>query len=213
MSGVEVRATPAELRNLAILARRAEGLDGGALLRVQPREGTAPRVFTTTPFGPFACRTIAIETDDPSVCVRADAVSAAVQAADPEASVVQCGGAVAPWPGVLPPADGFTLLDMVPASVVVDLDDKAQAEARTINTPLGPPAALLDQEVLTVSNDEGLRAAVTTREIFALRRMGFVPDNPQSNEPVRISARGRWLRLDGRYGSVFSGGGFGISVI
>ena len=56
----------AALRNLGVLSRKAVALDASALLRVRPRttdgfgETGVARVWATTPFGPLACRTMAV---------------------------------------------------------------------------------------------------------------------------------------------------------
>lgn len=216
---------PPALRDLGILARRAAGLDGTALLRVRPRAGEPAglaRVFVTTPFGPLGCRSIPAAPGRGSMVVRADAVAAAAEAAaaaepDPGGGPVtlDCGGAAdASWPGALPPETGFELIDVVPAPVLLDLDEQARAVTRDTPTPLGPPASLLDQEVLEVADgDRGLRAGVRVREILALTRLGFIPAEPPAGEPVRVSARGRWTRVDGRFGTVFSRAGFDVIAL
>jgi hypothetical protein len=62
------------------------------------------------------------------------------------------------------------------------------------------PASLLDQTVLTVSAD-GVPAPVHVplRCLFALSGMGFLGE---SEDAVRVSATGSWLRLDARFGAV-----------
>lgn len=51
---------------------------------------------------------------------------------------------------------------------------------------------------------------VTMRDVFALCAMGFIPEQPDEKEPVRVSAKGRWHRLDGRFGSIFTLESFGV---
>ena len=48
------------------------------------------------------------------------------------------------------------------------------------------------------------------REVFALCAMGFIPSTPSAHEPVRVSVKGRWRRLDGRFGSVYASEGLGV---
>ena len=89
----------------------------------------------------------------------------------------------------------------VPATVAEDLARRGAELSRELNAP-GPPAALLDQEVLTVSADAG-SVGVPMRCFLALAAMRFLPDNPDDAEVVRVRVAPAWLRLDARYGSVF----------
>ena len=253
----------AALTNLGVLARKAVALDAQALIRVRALPAGSPddlvaasrpagvaRVWATTPFGPVACRTMAISPgrdgrDD--VVVRADAVSAVtgdarsvpqVDAAVP--MTLECGAAAdSSWPGSVPVDGGWTVVDAVPAAVFRDLEARARGVAKEESGPQGLPTSLLDQKVLTVrgarpadaaGNEGGAAAAVgneggaaaaakreggpvaeiSMREVFALCAMGFIPVNPSADEPVRVSVKGRWRRLDGRFGSVYVSEGLGV---
>ena len=55
------------------------------------------------------------------------------------------------WRGVLPPESGFVHLDDIPARVLLDLAQRGVALAREHGSAQGPPASLLDQEVISVS--------------------------------------------------------------
>lgn len=268
----------AALRNLGVVARKAVAMDASALLRVRPRttDGFAStgvaRVWATTPFGPVACRTMAVTPGRADMVVRADAVVAAtgdgdaVPAADSAVPVsLSCGaGADASWPGSLPLDDDWKLVNIVPARVLRDLEKSARAVAKAESGPLGLPTSLLDQKVLTVRADgagdagagdsggvaeaggtigageagagagdssraDGVGEAtgadesevpssvpaahITMREVFALCAMGFIPAEPGPDEPVRVSRRGRWRRMDGRFGSVYANEGLGVLPI
>ncbi len=243
----------AALTNLGVLARKAVALDAQALIRVRALPAGSPddlvaasrpagvaRVWATTPFGPVACRTMAISPgrdgrDD--VVVRADAVSAVtgdarsvpqVDAAVP--MTLECGAAAdSSWPGSVPVDGGWTVVDAVPAAVFRDLEARARGVAKEESGPQGLPTSLLDQKVLTVrgarpadaaGNEGGAAAAakreggpvaeISMREVFALCAMGFIPVNPSADEPVRVSVKGRWRRLDGRFGSVYVSEGLGV---
>ncbi|WJY99339.1 hypothetical protein CHAN_03570 [Corynebacterium hansenii] len=261
----------AALTNLGVLARKAEAMDPEALVRIRsvapgspddPVAASRPagiaRVWATTPFGPVACRTMAIGPGRDDMIVRADAVSAAtgdarsvpqLDAAVP--MTLDCGAAAdASWPGRLPVDGGWTVLDAVPAAVFRDLEARARGVAKEESGPLGLPTSLLDQKVLTVRSSAGSgggdgaadeRAAdsrsaetpsaedaaaetpametpaaesptaeISMREVFALCAMGFIPGEPAAEEPVRVSVKGRWRRLDGRFGSVYASEGFGV---
>ena len=264
----------AALTNLGVLARKAVALDAQALIRVRALPAGSPddlvaasrpagvaRVWATTPFGPVACRTMAISPgrggrDD--VVVRADAVSAVtgdarsvpqIDAAVP--MTLECGAAAdSSWPGSVPVDGGWTVVDAVPAGVFRDLETQARGVAKEESGPQGLPTSLLDQKVLTVrgarladtsGNEGGLTAGaagrergataaagrevgptaaagrevgpvaeISMREVFALCAMGFIPVKPSTDEPVRVSVKGRWRRLDGRFGSVYASEGLGV---
>lgn len=225
----------AALTNLGVLARKAEAMDAHALLRIRAVAAGSPddpvaasrpagiaRVWATTPFGPVACRTMAISPARDDMIVRADAVSAAtgdarsvpqLDAAVP--MTLGCGAAAdSSWPGRLPVDGGWTVLDAVPAGVFRDLEMQARGVAKEESGPLGLPTSLLDQKVLTVrgtGTSDG--AEISMREVFALGAMGFIPVEPAADEHVRVSVKGRWRRLDGRFGSVYASEGFGVLPI
>lgn len=187
----------AALTNLGVLARKAVALDAQALIRVRALPAGSPddlvassrpagvaRVWATTPFGPVACRTMAISPgrdgrDD--VVVRADAVSAVtgdarsvpqIDAAVP--MTLECGAAAdSSWPGSVPVDGGWTVVDAVPAAVFRDLEARARGVAKEESGPQGLPTSLLDQKVLTVrgarpadaaGSEGGSNAGVVGRE-------------------------------------------------
>ena len=63
------------------------------------------------------------------------------------------------WRGVLPPETGFVHLDDVPARAVLDLAQRGVALAKEHSSAHGPPASLLDQEVVAVSVGRRRRSA------------------------------------------------------
>jgi hypothetical protein len=77
----------------------------------------------------------------------------------------------------------------------------------------GPPASLLDQEVVAVSSG-GETVGIPMRCVFALTAMGFLPQStnkgdafaPESvapDEVVRVRVVPSWLRIDARFGTVY----------
>lgn len=141
------------------------------------------------------------------------------------------------WPGFLPVPEGWQVVDYVPATAFRTLEKQGRAVAVESSGPMGMPPSLLDQKVLTVSGGTGEAAAgtatasgeaavhtgegqtretsasvvdVTMRDVFALCAMGFIPEHPDEKEPVRVSTKGRWHRLDGRFGSIFTLESFGV---
>jgi hypothetical protein len=68
--------------------------------------------------------------------------------------------------------------------------------------------ALLDSIVLTVTAGPD-QAQLSLRTVSSLTRMGFLPQGSSAN----VDIAGRWLRIAGRYGSVYSerpGAGLGL---
>jgi hypothetical protein len=114
------------------------------------------------------------------------------------------------WRGVLPPETGFVHLDDVPARVVLDLAQRGVALAKEHSSSHGPPASLLDQEVVAVSSGAE-SVGIPMRCVFALTAMGFLPQSAEQLDPdtvaadeiVRVRALPSWLRIDARFGSVY----------
>ena len=112
------------------------------------------------------------------------------------------------WRGVLPPETGFAHLDDVPVPVLVDLARRGADLAREHGSAHGPPASLLDQEVLQVGSGPSA-VGVPMRCVLALAAMRFLPDIALEAAPgvaedvVRVRVLPAWLRIDARFGSVF----------
>ena len=96
---------------------------------------------------------------------------------------------------------GWAVVDTVPAAELEGLTERGLVLAREHAGPLGPPASLLDQTVLTVTGAAGPPVRIPMRCLFALSGMGFVGAG-DAGETVRVSATSSWLRLDARYGAV-----------
>lgn len=212
-----------ERENLTAFLSKAVRLDDAAVVRMRTRSDGRLAVWASTGFDALAVRVVSgsISPDDTSAA--ADQLLAAL------ASVVD--GAVDPgfsmdsaWRGALPPEHGFEHVDDVPARVLIDLAQRGAVLAKEHGSSHGPPVSLLDQEVLHV--DGGANGvSITMRTVFALTAMGFVPHTGQdpltatvdltridANEIVRVRATKVWLRLDARYGSVFSRRGNPLSL-
>lgn len=109
------------------------------------------------------------------------------------------------WRGALPPESGFTYLDDVPAQVMLDLAQEGVRLAKEHSSAHGPPASLLDQEVVRVSSAD-TSVGLPMRCVFALTAMGFLPqsrDAIDASEIIRVRTLPAWLRLDARFGSVY----------
>ena len=109
------------------------------------------------------------------------------------------------WRSALPPESGFVHLDDVPARVMLDLAQQGVRLAKEHSSSHGPPASLLDQEVIRVSSANA-SVGLPMRCVFALTAMGFLPQSADAiddDELIRVRILPTWLRLDARFGSVY----------
>ena len=196
---------PRDREDLATFLDRALRLDDAAVVRLRERardreSGTAV-AWVATGLEVLASRVVTGPSD---LSAGADAlVTGLSSAAD---GYVDPGFPMdSAWRGGLPPEDGFVHLDDVPARVMLDLAQQGGALAREYGSAHGPPASLMDQEVIAVSSgDEAV--GVPMRCVFALTAMGFLPqtgNEVSEEEIVRVRAHPSWLRIDARFGSVY----------
>ncbi len=182
--------------DLGAFIGRVVRLDAVATVRLQVTGGIVT-AWASTPFDVLATRAVHGSLDPADVTVPASSLLTALSV-DRSATVDPGAGGL--WQGQLPPAEGWAVLDDVPAAEVERLTERGLTLARENAGPMGPPASLLDQTVLTVTGaTERPAVKVPMRCLFALSGMGFVggPDGA-----VRVSATGSWMRLDARYGAV-----------
>ncbi len=205
-------ADAAERENLAAFVARAVRLDGQAVVRLRRREA-APGVldaWTMTPFDVLATRGVRGEIEPGDVTVSGNELLAAL--------IVAGGERMDPgpsrdlqWRSDLPTSGTWQHVDDLPTSVVTEVTERGVEVARDNVGPQGtPPTSLLDQPVLTVSNDD-VDLKVQLRCLFALSGMGFTGEGSgeraaaageAANDVVRVSATDSWLRMDARYGAV-----------
>lgn len=191
---------PADRDDLAAFTARVVRLDPAALvqLRREDRSGKGyVTVWAPTPFDALATRSVHGTLEPGDVTVPASTLLAAL--AVDRAATVDPGPALPALLGDLPPSEGWTMMDDVPAGELDALAERGLAMARENAGPLGPPASLLDQTVLTVKG-QGPPVRVPLRCLFALSGMGFL--GADGEDTVRVSATGTWLRLDARFGAV-----------
>ncbi|MGA9872624.1 MAG: hypothetical protein WBQ44_15980 [Rhodococcus sp. (in: high G+C Gram-positive bacteria)] len=204
-----------ERENLTAFLTRSIRLDEAAVVRLRTRGDGRLTVWASTGFDALAVRVIAgtMVPDDTSAA--ADQLLTALESAID--GVVDPGFSMdSAWRGALPPDHGFFHVDDVPARVLIDLAQRGAALAKEHGSSHGPPVSLLDQEVLQVEGG-GHGVSISMRTVFALTAMGFVPIVGQdaatsdieltriaADEKVRVRATRVWLRLDARFGSVFS---------
>jgi hypothetical protein len=200
-------ADEADRRDLATFADRALRLDESAVVRLRARGDDSVVAWVATGFDVLAGRVVRGRVNPADLSAGADALVRGLAAA-------VGGGRVDPgfpmdsvWRGVLPPEQGFTHVDDIPARVMLDLAARGAELAREHGSAHGPPASLLDQEVIAVSSASGeTTVGVPMRCVFALTAMGFLPqsaDAVSAEEIVRIRILPTWLRIDARFGSVY----------
>ncbi|WP_433294016.1 hypothetical protein ACQPZQ_09115 [Pseudonocardia sp. CA-142604] len=187
---------PAERGDLGAFVARVVRLDQAAIVRLRASGGTVT-AWATTPFDVLASRSVHGTLDPADVTVPGTSLLTALTVDRAETVDPGAGGL---WPGDLPPDEGWAPVDDVPAAEVDAVTERGLALARENAGPLGPPASLLDQTVLTVTNSAGPVVKIPLRCLFALSGMGFLGDTGAG--AVRVSATGSWLRLDARYGAV-----------
>lgn len=195
-----VFAERSERDDLGAFVARAVRLDGQTVVRLRGRDNGLIDSWVATPFDVLATRTVRGQVRPGDVTVSGNELLSGL-------AVVR-GDRIDPgaardlqWRSALPPALHWHVVDQLPARVVSELADRGLALARDSVGPHGtPPAALLDQTVLTVSGD-GMEVKVPLRCLFAMSGMGFLGAN-DAEEQVRVTATDAWLRIDARFGAV-----------
>lgn len=200
---------PVDRDDLRTLLRRLLRLDEAAVVRFTDAGDGALRVWGRTPFGAVVGRRVLGSVPGGDLVCGADALLTGLDVlprGDSEGLVDPGLSMTSAWSGLVPPTDGFTPVEDVPARVLVDLDASGRRAAREDAGPAGLPPSLLDRVVLTAGADTATPAEVDMRAVFSLLACGFVPlrdGRAPEDEPVRVSTRGPWVRLDARYGTVY----------
>lgn len=197
-------ADTAERDDLGAFTARVVRLDESAAVRLRSAGGRVT-AWAHTPFDVLVTRSVAgsMEPDLRTVPASALLTALAVERAD----AVDPGPSGGVWSGELPPDEGWERIEDIPVAELDGLADRGIALAREHAGPLGPPASLLDQTVLTVSAGAASGSAarpvkVPMRVLFAMSGMGFLGGAAGPDPVVRVSATGSWVRLDARYGAV-----------
>jgi hypothetical protein len=210
--------------NLATFVERALRLDDAAVIRLRERSAGLVVAWVNTGFDVLACRVIGGRVRPGDLSAAADALAAGLAAMDRSGYVEPGFPMDSAWRGALPPETGFVHLDDVPARVVLDLAQRGVSLAKEHSSAHGPPASLLDQEVVAVSSGDAI-VGIPMRCVFALTAMAFLPQSaaagrsareeqklqgmgldPETvaaDEIVRVRALPAWLRIDARFGSVY----------
>ena len=187
---------------LRALLLRAHGLDEQATVRFR-QLGEQVDCFVTTPFRVLASRRVVGEVSRDGAAAGVSAVLEALDSSPEKASLGPARDAM------------FVLVDELPVGVVRDLADQGRALARQFSGPMGPPASLMDQTVITATSSSGdTSVEVPMRAVFACTALQLIPGGSAPEEiprQLRVSSVGRWLRIDAPFGSVyFSAGGFSL---
>jgi hypothetical protein len=191
--------------DLAAFVDRALRLDDAAVVRLRTRSSGLLTAWIATGFDVLASRVVVGEVRPEDMTVAADGLARGLSAMD-DTGYVDPGFAMdSSWRSALPPESGFTHLDDVPAQVMLDLAQEGARLAKEHSSSHGPPASLLDQEVIRVSSAD-TSVGLPMRCVFALTAMGFLPqsrDVIDASEIIRVRTLPAWLRLDARFGSVY----------
>jgi len=200
---------PADRDDLRTLLRRILRLDEAAVVRLTAAGESRMRVWSRTPFGALVVRVVGGSCPGGDVVCGADHLLTELDLlprGDLQGLIDPGMPLLSAWQGLLPPSDGFTPVEDVPAQVLLDLTKSGRAVAQENAGPAGLPPSLLDQEALTVRTDTDSPLGIDMRTVFSLVMCGFVPERAgraPEGEPVRVSERGAWLRIDARYGTAY----------
>lgn len=196
---------------LMAVALRVQHLNSAALARVADLGDGSCDVFFTTPFSVTVARRVrgTVSRDGVVIAIAELIEGLKARGEDGDVCALSFYSHDGAWPGALPPLGSFQLLDEIPAADALRLADEGRALARQFSGPMGPPASLLDQEVIHVSSADGTRdCAIPMRSIFACTALSFIPPlgaNLPASIPrtLRVSVAGRWVRIDAPFGSVY----------
>lgn len=200
---------PADRDDLRTLLRRILRLDEAAVVRLTAAGESRMRVWSRTPFGALVVRVLGGTCPGGDVVCGADHLLTELDLlprGDIQGLIDPGMPLLSAWQGLLPPSDGFTPVEDVPAQVLLDLTQSGRTVAQENAGPAGLPPSLLDQEALTVRTDTDSPLGIDMRTVFSLVMCGFVPERAgraPEGEPVRVSERGAWLRIDARYGTAY----------
>ncbi len=189
---------PDDRGDLGTFVGRVVRLDQTAAVRLLGSASGRVTAWASTPFDVLATRSVPGRLEPADVTTYATTLLSALSVDRSDTVDPGSGGL---WQGLLPPDDGWAVVDTVPAAELEGLTERGLVLARDHAGPLGPPASLLDQTVLTVTGAAGPPVRIPMRCLFALSGMGFVGAG-DAGETVRVSATSSWLRLDARYGAV-----------
>ena len=139
---------PDDRGDLGTFVGRVVRLDQTAAVRLLGSASGRVTAWASTPFDVLATRSVPGTVEPADVTTFAAALLSALSVDRADTVDPGSGGL---WQGLLPPDDGWAVVDTVPAAELEGLTERGLALAREHAGPLGPPASLLDQTVLTVA--------------------------------------------------------------
>ena len=129
-------ADAVQAQNLATFVERVLRLDEAAVVRLKARNEDVVVAWAATGFEVLAARVVNGRVSPSDLCAGADALSHEL----PGSGRIDPGFAMdSAWRGALPPDDGFSHLDDVPAAAVLELFQRGVELAREHSGPQGPP--------------------------------------------------------------------------
>jgi hypothetical protein len=191
--------------DLATFVDHVTRLDDAAVIRLRARSDGLLTAWVATGFDVLASRVVTGTVRPKDLSVGADELARGLSAMGDSGYVDPGFSMDSAWRGALPPESGFTHLDDVPARVLFDLAQSGVRLAKEHGSSHGPPASLLDQEVIRVSSAD-VHVGLPMRCVFALTAMGFLPQSADAigaDEIIRVRILPSWLRVDARFGSVY----------
>ena len=202
----------AQRNDLAVFAERARRLDDAAVIRLRTRADGLVGAWVVTGFDVLAVRVVTGHVRPADLSCAADQLVAGLAQADGSGYADPGFPMDSGWRGALPPETGFVHLDDIPVPVLVELARRGADLAREHGSAHGPPASLLDQEVLQVGSGPSA-VGVPMRCVLALAAMRFLPEtvghdtdgldtDGRETDVVRVRVMPTWLRIDARFGSV-----------
>lgn len=140
------------------------------------------------------------------------AVSAADLAANLDVSVSKSAYVDLPvsadtkWRGTIPPADGWRLVEDIPASALIDAVNAAGASLTDLEDHALTAAAdsMLSQPVLTVDRPAEAPIELSLRILLCLTRMGFLAGGrADPGNVARVAANGPWVIIATMQGAAY----------
>lgn len=195
-------ADSTQRNDLAAFVEHVLRLDEAAVIRLRQRTDGLMAAWAGTGLDVLAVRVVAGQLSPSDLSCGADGLARGLREADSAGEIDPGYPMDSAWRTGLPPDTGFSHLDDVPAGVLIELAERGSGLAKEHSSAHGPPASLLDQDVLQVSSGD-MAIGVPMRCVFALTAMGFVPESPGAEEIVRVRLSPTWLRIDARFGSVY----------
>src|SRR5699024_2615923 len=222
---------PVDRDDLRTLLRALLRLDEATVVRLTDGGDGRMRAWARTPFGALVVRGLGGTCPGGDVVSGADHLLTELDVlarGDLQGRIDPGMPLTSSWQGLLPLTDRFDAVEVVPAQQLLDLTEAGRETARAHAGPAGLPPSLLDQETPTVGADGEAPAGpppallcqaplpvgadgdgpvgVDLRTVFSVVMCGVIPERggrAPEGEPVQVSTRGSWIRLDARYGTAF----------